>query len=119
MLVGRMRLMVTVALMLALTLAVSGTALAQPGGGDVCVSIKGDTKVDRGESECFSDPTSKAVVVNDSLAFAVDDSRAGATNDSLAAAGDDSRARATNGSRAFAEDDCNASANNGERERCP
>jgi hypothetical protein len=56
-------LLVTVALMMvAWMMALSGAALAQ--GGDVCVSNKGDTKVDRGDSTCSSDETSRAVAVN-------------------------------------------------------
>ena len=48
------RIGLMVAAMMALMLALSGAALAQeaPGGGDVCVSIKGDTKVDKGETTC-------------------------------------------------------------------
>jgi hypothetical protein len=87
-----MLLMVSVALMLGLMVALSGAALAQ--GADVCVSIKGETKVDRGESTYGSSDTSHAV--------AFDDSKATATNNSFA--------------EAF---DCTATAHNGEGETCP
>ncbi len=101
----RIILLVTVALVMAATVALSGAALAQPGGAaDVCVSIKGDTKVDRGDSFCSSDSTSKAVAT---------------TNDSFTFANDDSHARANNNSLAFAEGNCNVSANNREIETCP
>ncbi len=59
------------------------------------MSIKGDTKVDKGESTCFSDTTSKAVAVNDSRAEASIDSKATAVND------------------------CDATADFGEVEECP
>jgi hypothetical protein len=73
-------------------MALSGVALAR--GGDVCVSVKGETKVDRGESTYGSSDTSHAV--------AFDDSKATATNNSFA--------------EAF---DCTATAHNGEGETCP
>jgi hypothetical protein len=56
----RMLLLMTVGAMLAaLMITLSGVALAQ--GGDVCVSNKGDSKVDKGDSTCSSDSTSHAV----------------------------------------------------------
>jgi hypothetical protein len=67
------------------------------------VSIKGDTKVDKGESGCRSDETSKAVAVNDSYANAIFGSDATAVNDSVA----------------WARQDCVATAHNGEGEFCP
>ena len=103
------------AMMLAAMMALSGMALAQ---GDVCVSIKGDTKVDNGDSTCFSDATSKAVAVNDSDAIAQDEgSRATAVNNSDAFAADFSRATAVNDSSALAIN-CIATAHNGEVEEC-
>ena len=56
-------------LLMALMMAVSGVAAAQ--GGDVCVSNKGETKVQKGESSCNSDSTSHAVATNDSSTSAV------------------------------------------------
>ncbi|HEV2123529.1 MAG TPA: hypothetical protein VGW38_12235, partial [Chloroflexota bacterium] len=124
------------AVMLAMMVALSGAALAQPGGAaDVCVSIKGDTKVDKGESECFSDETSKAVAVNNSLARAFFDdskahavnnstaeaflnSKATAVNDSYAGADRNSRATAVNDSAALAFENCVATARNDEVEVC-
>ena len=94
------------AMMLAAMLALSGPALTQdaPGGGpDVCVSNKGEIKVDKGDSRCLSDPTSHAVAVHDSVAVAQYDSHA----------------RAVNQSTAGALEDCTARAHNGEVERCP
>ena len=97
----------------AMLMALAGAALAQPGGGpDVCVSIKGDTKVDKGESTCFSNSTSKAVAVKGSYAVAYRDSRAHAVNDSLATADRDSRAHAVNNSFAIAYRDSRAHAVN-------
>ena len=108
----------------AVTIALSGAAaLAQEegdrGGGDVCVSVKGDTKVDRGASECSSDETSHAVAVKNSEAIALEDSRATAVNDSFARAAFDSDARAVNDSQAGALRDCTATARNGEEVICP
>jgi D-arabinose 5-phosphate isomerase GutQ len=97
----RIILLVTVGLCLAAMMALSGVALAQ--GGDVCVSIKGETKVDKGDSTCSSDSTSHAVAHNDSLAVANTDSQAQANNDSTA----------------LAFDSCTATAHNGEQEICP
>jgi hypothetical protein len=117
--------LVTVALMMSVTMmALSGVALAQSG--DVCVRVKGETKVDRGESTCGSSNTSHAVAfndsketaTNDSIASASGDGKARATNDSFAIAQADSKATATNNS--FAEAfDCTATAHNGEGETCP
>ena len=90
----RILVLLTVAMMAAVMLSVSGVALAQ--GGDVCVSIKGDEKVDKGDSECFSDETSKAVATKDSAAVAVDNSKAIAHNDGVAVAVEDSSAMAVN-----------------------
>ena len=83
------RIIFLLATVAAVTIALPGAAaLAQEegdrGGGDVCVSVKGDTKVDRGDSECSSDETSRAVAIKDSDAFAEQDSRATAVNDSEA-----------------------------------
>jgi redox-regulated HSP33 family molecular chaperone len=98
------RAVLLLTVMAACLVMASGVALAQeaPGGGDVCVSIKGDTKVDKGASECSSDETSKAVAVKDSSAFAEDDSKA----------------RATNNSSALAFFGCTATAQNGELVGC-
>ena len=74
----RMLLLMTVAATMALMMAISGVAVAQ--GGDVCVSNKGETKVQKGDSSCFSDATSHAVATNGSQAGAVDDSKANAHN---------------------------------------
>ena len=133
----RISVLLAMAVMLALMVGLSGAALAQPGGGgpDVCVSIKGDTKVDKGESGCRSDETSKAVAVNDSyanaifgsdatavndsVAFASDNGDATAINDSYADASDNSDATAVNDSVAWARQDCVATAHNGEGEFCP
>jgi hypothetical protein len=117
--------------MTAAMMAVSGAALAQSGGGaDVCVSIKGETKVDKGESICFSDSTSHAVAVHGgyvdalldshatavgSFAQAVVDSRATAVNGSNATAFVDSEARALNHSSALAFRDSEATAANHSR----
>ena len=129
-------------MMLAAMMALSGMALAQ---GDVCVSIKGDTKVDKGESTCYSDATSKAVAVNGSDAEALFGSHATAINGSDATAIFDTRATAINnsiaeavfsGSRATAinnsvalanvgggggrnEPPCTVTAHNGEVAICP
>jgi hypothetical protein len=109
-------LLVTSALMLvALMMAVSGAALAQ---GDVSVSNKGETKVQKGISTCGSDSTSHAVAHNDSEAFAVDDSNAKATNDSSVMAVDDGNAQAHKDSFAGAFGDCTATAQNGEDVTC-
>src|SRR5215211_4954427 len=108
----RIVLLVTVVLCMALMMALfSGVALAQ-GAADVCVRIRGDTKVDRGESNCFSDETSKAVAIHNSYASAASESRAMAVNDSYVGAIFNSEARATNDSSAFARDDSEATAAN-------
>src|SRR5918995_2444742 len=96
--------------MMAAMLAIPGVALAQ--GGDVCVSNKGDLKVQKGSSTCSSDSTSQAVAVNDSLAAAVDDSKATAVNDGLVDAFDNSEATAVNVSTAAAFDNSKATAVN-------
>jgi type 1 fimbria pilin len=90
----RIMLLVTVAAMMAAMLALSGAALAQ---GDVCVSIKGETPVDKGDSECFSDTTSQAVAVNDSDALAINDSNAVAVNKAWAIGLQDCTVTAQNG----------------------
>ena len=108
----RIMLMVTVALMLGLMVALSGAALAQ--GADVCVSIKGETKVQKGESFCQSDETSRAVAVNAMYAVALGDSKAVAVNNgSQAFAFDNGKATAVNDfSLAVAELDSKATAVN-------
>src|SRR5918993_1204590 len=100
-----MVLLAATAMMVAM-MAIPGVALAQ--GGDVCVSNKGDTKVQKGSSTCFSDSTSQAVAVGDSSAFAFDNSKARALKNSGAAAEDNSQATATDGSTALAEDNSEA-----------
>ena len=75
----RILVLSTVAAMMALMMAMSGVALAQ-GSADVCVSNKGETKVDKGDSTCFSDSTSHAVAHNDSTALAFDTCTAKANN---------------------------------------
>jgi hypothetical protein len=96
------RLVLLLTVMAAAVVLASGVALAQPGGAaDVCVSIKGDTKVDKGASSCLTDTTGKAVAVNDSDALAFDNSKATAVNNSFAGALD-----------------CVATAQNGEMEFC-
>ena len=69
----------------------------------MCVSVKGDTRVDKGESGCVSDETLHAVAFNGSEAVAIFDSRAQAVNDS----------------EAIAVEDCTATAHNGALEVCP
>src|ERR671910_1155385 len=61
-------LLTVAAMMLAVMMALSGVAQAQ--GGDVCVSLQGETTVQMGTSTCTSDATSHAVAVNDSEAVA-------------------------------------------------
>src|ERR687897_392815 len=94
--------------MLAAMIAIPGVALAQDG--DVCVSNKGDTKVQTGSSTCFSDSTSQAVAVDDSFAQAQDNSQAAATDGSEAQAYVNSEATATDGSVAYAQFDSQATA---------
>jgi hypothetical protein len=65
----RILVLLTVAAMMALMMAVSGVAAAQ--GGDVCVSNKGETKVQKGDSTCSSDATSHAVATKGSSATAI------------------------------------------------
>ena len=80
----RILVLLTVAAMMALMMALSDAALAQP---DVCVSVKGgEEKVQKGTSTCFSDSTSQSVAVNGSTSLALDSSTAVAVNDSLALA---------------------------------
>ena len=77
----RILVLLAVAAMMALMMALSEAALAEA---DVCVSIKGDTKVDEGASSCVSFPDSRAVAVNDSDAIALNNATAVAVNDSFA-----------------------------------
>jgi hypothetical protein len=118
-----MMMLVTVAAMMAaLLMALSGAALAQEarGGGDVCVSDRGETLIDIGASSCYTGPASQAVAVNDSFAYSdFDGGEALAVNHSEALAEVDSEAVAVNHSDAFAFDSCSATALNGEVERCP
>jgi hypothetical protein len=110
----RILVLLTVAVMTALIMAFSGVAAAQ--GGDVCVSNKGETKVQKGASTCSSSPTSHAVATNGSDATANgSDSKANAHNDSSATTvGSDNKASATNGSSATCVgSDCTAKAHNG------
>ena len=79
----------TAVLMIAISVAISGAAFAQ--GGDVCVSVKGDTKVQKGDAACLSDPSSKAVAVNGSAAVAGSGSHAVATGDCFTEAFDGAR----------------------------
>jgi hypothetical protein len=102
---------VSAAIMVAM-LAMSGVALAK-GGADVCVSNKGETKVDKGDSSCFSDSTSHAVATKDSNAVAVEDSKAQAHNNSNAAAVDGAHATAVNCGNAAAIGDGNHAKSNG------
>ena len=62
--------LLTVVALMVVMVALSGAALAQ-GGADVCVSNKGENKVQKGDSTCVSGPTSHAVATNDSCATAV------------------------------------------------
>jgi redox-regulated HSP33 family molecular chaperone len=77
----RILALLTLTAMMALMIALSEAALAEA---DVCVSIQGDPKVDKGASTCFSEDTSKAVAVNSSDATALNDATAVAVNDSFA-----------------------------------
>jgi hypothetical protein len=70
----KMLTVVVSAVMMAAMMAISGVALAQ--GADVCVSNKGETKVQKGASSCSSDSTSHAVAHKDSSATATDNSKA-------------------------------------------
>jgi len=92
-------LMTAGAIWAALMMTLFGVALAQ-GGADVCVSNKGETKVQKGDSTCSSGATSHAVATKDSSATSV---------------GFDNKASATNGSDATSVgSDCTAKAHNGE-----
>jgi len=73
---SKMLTVVVCAVMMAAMMAISGVALAQ-GGPDVCVSNKGETKVQKGDSTCSSDSTSHAVATKDSNTIAVDHIRRG------------------------------------------
>jgi hypothetical protein len=108
----RILLVLTVAAMMAM----SGVALAQ---GDVCVSIKGEEKMQKGASICESDTTSRAKAIKGSQANADFGSDAKAINGSDALASDDSTAAATNDGQANATDNCTATAQNGENVSCP
>jgi hypothetical protein len=79
----RILVLLTVAAMMALMMALSEAALAQP---DVCVSVKNGQQVisKGGTSTCFSDSTSHSVAVNGSTSLALDSSTAVAVNDSVA-----------------------------------
>jgi hypothetical protein len=77
----RILVMLAVTAMLALMMVLSEAALAEA---DVCVSIKGEEKVDKGGSTCSSEDASKAVAVNSSDAIALNDATAVAVNDSYA-----------------------------------
>ena len=57
---ARWLMLATLATLVVGMMALSGAALAQ--GADVCVSNKGETKVDKGDSTCSSDSTSHAHV---------------------------------------------------------
>ena len=107
--------LLTVAAMMALMMAMSGVALAQA---DVCVSIKGETKAQKGNSVCESDTTSRAIAIKDSQANADFGSDAKAINGSDAIARFDSTATATNDGQANANDNCTATAQNGEDVIC-
>jgi hypothetical protein len=106
---------VSAAIMVAM-MAMPGVALAQ--GGDVCVSIKGDEKVDKGDSECFSDETSKAVATKDSTAVAADNGKANAHNDGVAVGVDHGKAHATNCAIAVAVGDGSHAQANGKGGGC-
>jgi len=90
---------------------------AAPAGasGDVCVSVHGATRVSNGASQCFSDSTSKAVAVNNSIAFSAigGGGQAVAVNGSNATGVSDGQAVAVNGSQAIGEFDGQAIAVNG------
>ena len=75
----RILVLLTLTAMMALMMALSEAALAQA---DVCVSIKGEEKVDKGGSTCSSEDASKAVAVNSSDAIALNNTTAVAVNDS-------------------------------------
>ena len=77
----RIMVLLAASAMMAAMLAMPGVALAEA---DVCVSIKGHTKVDEGASSCFSSPDSRAVAVNSSDALALNNATAVAVNDSFA-----------------------------------
>src|ERR687897_161712 len=96
----RIMVLLAATAMLAAMMAIPGVALAQ--GGDVCVSIKGDEKAQKGSSTCFSDSTSQAVAVNDSEAIAGLNSKATAINDGLVDVFNNRKATAVNVSTAAA-----------------
>ena len=103
----RIIMLVTMALMLAFAMALSGVALAQ-GGADVCLSNKGDVKVQKGTSTCSPDSTSRAVALKGSTAIAVENSTARATKNSTAASINNSKATATDLGNAYANSNCSA-----------
>ena len=87
----------TVVALMVVMVALSGAALGQ-GRADVCVSNKGENKVDKGASICSApDSSSHAVATNNSTALAANDSSANAHNDSTALAGNNCTAKAHNG----------------------
>jgi len=77
----RILFLLTVVALMVVMVALSGATLAQ--GGDVCVSNKGQTKVQKGTSSCSSDATSHAVATNDSTALAGGNCTAKAQNGEL------------------------------------
>jgi hypothetical protein len=74
----RILVLLMVAAMMALMMAVSGVAAAQ--GGDVCVSNKGETKVQKGTSTCTSVGDGKAQATKGSCATSVGSGKAQAHN---------------------------------------
>ena len=102
----RITSVLSVMVVMAAMVAVSGAALAQEprGGADVCVSQGGQTIYDMGASSCFSNPTSQAVAINHS---------------DFAAAQNNSQAVAINRSVAIARNVCSVAALNGQNETCP
>jgi hypothetical protein len=80
-----------------LMIAICGSAFAR--GGDVCVCVKGESKIQKGDAACFSDPSSRAVAVNDSGAVAVQYSTAVGVDDSQAVATGHCVAFAAHGAR--------------------
>jgi hypothetical protein len=117
---ARWLMLATLAALVVGMMAVCGVALAQ-GGADVCVSNKGETKVQKGDSTCFSDSTSHAVATNDSDATAIGDSnKANAHNDSSATSvGTGNKTQANNDSCATSVGAGNKTqAQNGEHVNC-
>src|SRR5829696_2696116 len=90
----RIMVLLAATAMMAAMLAMPGVALAEA---DVCVSIKGEEKVDKGASSCLSFPESRAVAVNDSDAIALNNATAVAVNDSFALGGIDCTITVQNG----------------------